>query len=393
MVNNPYRGFIRYLDKYQKKKEFSYYDAVFLQQSIQTHYLNNYESSYETWQKENEVNIDLNKTPTLIPTLIIGEKKEVKNIDISINSLKDLINILKEYPYDSKFEYNIDLHSLHNVKNELEKLNDMIGMETLKTAILQQMIYFIQELHISTDPLKNDYKHTILIGPPGTGKTEIAKIIGNMYSKLGILKKNIFKKVTRTDLVAGYLGQTAIKTKKVIDECLGGVLFIDEAYSLGDDSFSKECMDTLCEALSDHKDDLMVIVAGYEKELNETFFKINSGMHSRFIWKFGIDSYTPKELMLIFEKQIFENGWKINTEFILKESWFQKNKDYFLHYGRDMEILFSYVKISHAQRIFGKDKKEKKYINEEDLDNGLKLFIQHKNISKPDLTSLYSMYV
>ena len=116
-------------------------------------------------------------------------------------------------------------------------------------------------------------------------------------------------------------------------------------------------------------------------------------MHSRFIWKFGIDSYTPKELMQIFEKQIVDNGWKLNSDFILKESWFLKNKDYFLHYGRDMEILFSYVKISHAQRVFGKDKKEKKYINYHDLENGLKLFIQHKNISKSDFTSLYSMYV
>jgi Holliday junction resolvasome RuvABC ATP-dependent DNA helicase subunit len=88
----------------------------------------------------------------------------------------------------------------------------------------------MQELHITNK--ESDFKHTVLYGPPGTGKTEIAKIIGTMYSKIGILKNNVFKKVTRNDMVAGYLGQTAIKTKKVIDECLGGVLFIDEAYSL-----------------------------------------------------------------------------------------------------------------------------------------------------------------
>ena len=381
MVENPYKGFIRYLDKYQKKKDLSYYDAVFLQQSIQIHYFQNYETTtYEKWQNENEIQISfINHTP--------------KIIDISINNLQDILNILNEYPYDSNYEYNIDLKSLHNVKKELENLNNMIGMETLKTSIMQQMIYFIQDLHISEDPSKNDYKHTILMGPPGTGKTEIAKIVGNMYAKLGILKKNIFKKVTRSDLVAGYLGQTAIKTKKVIEECLGGVLFIDEAYSLGDDSFSKECIDTLCEALSDHKDDLMVIVAGYEKELNETFFKINSGMPSRFIWRFSIESYTPKEMKQIFEKQVVDNGWKIKEDFQLKEIWFQKHKDTFLHYGRDMEILFSYVKISHAQRIFGKEKSEKKKITENDLENGFKLFIQHKDISKPVLTSSYSMYV
>jgi hypothetical protein len=385
MVDNPYRGFIRYLDKYQKKKDFSYYDAVILQQSIQIYYSRNFGAiPYETWQKENEVHISITKD-----TLPICSK----NIDISMNHLQDILIMLNENPYDSNYEYNIDLKTLHNVKKELEDLNNMIGMETLKTSIMQQMIYFIQGLHISKDPSKNDYKHTILMGPPGTGKTEIAKIIGNMYAKLGILKKNVFKKVTRSDLVAGYLGQTAIKTKKVIEECLGGVLFIDEAYALGDDSFSKECIDTLCEALSDHKDDLMVIVAGYEKELNETFFKINSGMPSRFIWRFAIESYTPKELKLIFEKQVLDNGWEIREESPLKELWFQKNKDAFLHYGRDMEILFSYVKISHAQRIFGKDKLEKKKIIEDDLENGFKLFTQHKKILKPTSTSLYSMYV
>lgn len=384
MVSNPYKGFIRYLDKYQKRKDFSYYDAVFLQQNIQTHYLNNYETTYETWQKENEVQILI--TNTTIP-------KEKKEIEINIHHLKDIIQLLKECPYQSEFDYNIDLKSLHNVRIELEQLNNMIGMETLKTSIMQQMIYFVQELHISTDPSKNDYKHTILMGPPGTGKTEIAKIVGNMYAKLGILKKNIFKKVTRSDLVAGYLGQTAIKTRKVIDECLGGVLFIDEAYALGDDSFSKECIDTLCEALSNHKDDLMVIIAGYENELNDTFLKINSGMNSRFIWRFTIESYIPRELMAIFEKQINDNGWGLKEEFTLKELWFIKNKEYFLHFGRDMEILFSYVKISHAQRVFGKNNSERKKINGEDLENGFSLFKQNKKTAKTDFKSVYSMYV
>ena len=394
MVNNPYKGFIRYLDKYQKKKDFSYYDAVILQQSIQIHYFQNYETTaYEKWQTENEVQLSFERRTDSDLVYSIVKPKTIKTIDISINHLQDILNILNEYPYDINVEYNIDLKSLHNVKKELENINNMIGMETLKTSVMQQMIYFIQELHISEDPSKNDYKHTILMGPPGTGKTEIAKIVGKMYAKLGILKKNVFKKVTRSDLVAGYLGQTAIKTKKVIEECLGGVLFIDEAYSLGDDSFSKECIDTLCEALSDHKDDLMVIIAGYEKELNETFFKMNSGMPSRFIWRFSIDSYTPKEMKRIFEKQVMDNGWKIKEDFQLKEQWFQKHKDVFLHYGRDMEILFSYVKISHAQRIFGKEKSEKKQITEDDLENGFKLFIQHKNISKPTSISLYSMYV
>ena len=120
------------------------------------------------------------------------------------------------------------------------------------------------------------------------------------------MRSNVFKKVTRADLIAGYLGQTAIKTRKVIEECLGGVLFIDEAYALGNneksDSFSKECIDTLCEALSDHKDELMIIIAGYEKELKKCFFEYNEGLESRFVWRFSTEEYSPQELRKIFIK-------------------------------------------------------------------------------------------
>ena len=119
--------------------------------------------------------------------------------------------------------------------------------------------------------------HTVIYGPPGTGKTEVAKIIGRLFSKLGVLKKNVFKKVTRADLIAGYLGQTAIKTKEVVNSAIGGVLFIDEAYALGNkekrDIFAKECIDTF--AHYDNKDKLMVIIAGYEDELNKCFFEYN----------------------------------------------------------------------------------------------------------------------
>lgn len=316
------------------------------------------------------------------------------SIDVSVSSLPDLLKIIDQYEYKSDTEYNIDLKALHNIKDELNEMNNMIGMTNFKTAILDQLLYFVQNLHIGKE---NDFKHTVICGPPGTGKTEIAKIIGKMYSKLGILKNNIFKKVTRSDLIAGYLGQTAIKTKKVITECLGGCMFIDEAYSLAhyesNDSFSKECIDTLCEALSDHKDDLMVIVAGYETEMNETFFKANQGLDSRFIWRFKVDDYTFKELFLIFNKKIKENEWELVCDDNIAEKWFEQKIKDFKHFGRDMELLFSYTKISHGRRIYGKSVDLRKKITLEDLDSGYQLFIKNLKKSSDNKRFINDMYV
>ena len=229
--------------------------------------------------------------------------------------------------------------------------------------------------------------HTVIYGPPGTGKTEIAKIIGSIFSKLGILLKGTFKKVTRSDLVAGYLGQTALKTKDVIKESLGGVLFIDEAYSLGNqekrDSFSKECIDTLCEALSDHKDNLMVIIAGYETDLNECFFKYNQGLESRFTWRLKINDYNALELHNIFIKKINDCGWSIdNASLNVNVRWFEKNKALFKYYGRDIETLFAKTKIAHSRRVFCLDENEKRRLTITDIDKGLEIYL--KNGQKKD---------
>jgi len=312
------------------------------------------------------------------PLNIVDTKNIIKEhilINESIDNLSDLINLCDKYPLIDNVEYNINMKSLHNIKPSLIELQNMIGMKSIKEHIVDQILYFIQDLH-TISPNNSDYMHTIIYGPPGTGKTEVAKIMGKIFSNLGMLKNNIFKKVTRDDLVAGYLGQTALKTKEVIKQCIGGVLFIDEAYALGNkekkDSFSKESIDTICEALSDHKKDLMCIIAGYEREIKETFLSYNPGLESRFTWKYNIDEYTPNELRLIFEKKIVDNNWSIKEEF--NNEWFKKNKDFFTFYGRDMETLFSKVKIAHSKRVFCLPKDEKTKITIIDLEKGFQIY-------------------
>lgn len=226
--------------------------------------------------------------------------------------------------------------------------------------------------------VSGDYMHTVLYGPPGTGKTEVAKILGNIFCNLGVLKSNTFKKVTRSDLVAGYLGQTAIKTREVIESAIGGVLFIDEAYALGNtekrDSFSKECIDTLCEALSDHKHELMVIIAGYEKELNDCFFSYNEGLSSRFTWRYKIDSYDAVELRKIFEKIVRDNKWTFHERDSVKDEWFKAKQPYFKYFGRDIEVFFTKTKIAHGRRAFYLSAKDRRKLTIKDLDAGFELF-------------------
>jgi len=421
-ANKTNFNFVNYLDNYKSKRQCRYSEYIKIFNLINENYhynnisdvhftgepvknnssyyllnsnsnwntLNNkhaehFDSVYSLWKSEHET--DINKL------LQENEITQTIHIDAKIDTINDLLKIIDENEVKPQTEYNIDLKSLHNIKKELKELNNMIGMENMKKSILDQLLYFIQELHVGNQI--SEFKHTVIYGSPGTGKTEIAKIIGNMYSKLGILKNNVFKKVTRNDLIAGYLGQTAIKTKKVIDECLGGVLFIDEAYSLAshdnNDSYSKECLDTLCEALSDYKDNLMVIIAGYDKELEETFFRANRGLESRFIWRFKMDPYNHAEMMKIFKKKVFDHEWNFENENDLNEKWFADKKDKFKNFGRDMELLFSYTKIAHGRRIYGKDKELRKKISLDDINAGYETFL--KNRQKKENNFMHTIFI
>ena len=356
----------------------------------------NIKNNYNTQQKREDI----------VPII-----KQHVNIQVEINNISDLLDLIDKYPDDRATKYNINMKTLHKIKEPLRDLNNMIGMKSLKENIVDQILFYIQDLHKVVDvkdvkdsikQVSNDFMHTVIYGHPGTGKTEIAKIMGQIFSKIGILNKGTFKKVTRSDLIAGYLGQTAIKTSDVIKECLGGVLFIDEAYALGSpdkrDSFSKECIDTLCEALSNHKDNLMVIIAGYETDLNECFFNYNQGLNSRFTWRFKTDDYTADDLYKIFIKKANDQQWSISdNKNDINLKWFEKNKDVFKFYGRDIETLFAKVKIAHGRRVFCLDESEKKIVTIKDINKGLEMFIKNENndLKKADNLKkiMSSMYI
>lgn len=314
------------------------------------------------------------------------EEIEIENINKEINNLQDLIDLGKIY--NSKKRYNIDLRILNKLVEPLIELNNMIGMESVKQDMVDHILFKIQNLSFN-----NDMMHTVIQGPPGVGKTQLARIIGKIYLAMGILRNNKFIKATRSQLIAGYLGQTAKATQKMIDAARGGILFIDEVYALGNsekrDSFSKECIDTINENLTERKQDFICIIAGYKDEIEKCFFSYNSGLERRFPVKFTIEPYNPTEIYDIFKKKVDEEEWQIDET--IKEDFFKDNYDEFKFFGGDMENLFSRCKRAHSRRLFSSSGIKKKVLNKTDLVKGYEIFKLHRN-EKEDDTKWKSLY-
>ena len=294
------------------------------------------------------------------------------------DGIDDLIELGLEFKdglYNPHTRYNINLFKVAKLVKPLCELKKMIGMVNIKKDIFDILMYQLQEFDT-----KKDMLHTVIEGEPGVGKTELTKIIAKIYQSMGYLSNNIIKFVKRSDLIGGYLGQTAIKTQKILDECKGGVLIIDEAYSLGNpegrDSYSKECIDTLTAYLSECPETIVFII-GYKEALDKCFFSVNKGLERRFGYRFSIDKYEPNHLKLILFKIIEENDWYIDKDDI-DDKFFEKNKDYFIFNGGDMLNLFTKSKFSHSKRFF-REKLEynsKKYLNMEDIENGFKMLME-----------------
>ena len=311
------------------------------------------------------------------------DTREFNIIDEEIDTLDDLINLSRdtEKYIDPNIRYNIDMSIIKELREPLENFNNLIGLDGVKKQVLLQLLFYLQKL----DTKNKDMLHTVIEGSPGVGKTELAKLLANIYNKMGILSKNQLKIVKRHDLIGSYLGQTASKTNKVLEEAKGGVLFIDEAYSLGNeenkDSYAKECIDTITSFLSENRKDFVCIIAGYKDGLEKCFFKYNEGLERRFTWRYKIDDYSNEELKDIFLQIIKKGEWEYKDEdkFI---SFFDKNRDYFKFNGGDMETLFQKCKLVHSKRVIRCHYNEKKKINLDDLEGGLELFLMDDNIKK-----------
>ena len=201
-------------------------------------------------------------------------------------------------------------------------------------------------------------KHMVFSGNPGTGKTTVARMLAEIYKYLGILPKGQLVEVDRGGLVRGYVGQTATQTQEVIEQALGGILFIDEAYTLtvgkGEGDFGQEAVDTLLKAMEDHRDELVVIVAGYT-DLMEQFLSSNPGLKSRFSNFIYFEDYTATELFEIFEKNLKKQEYTLSDAAAEKarqtfEGWVANKPDNFAN-ARDVRNFMEHAIANHASRV------------------------------------------
>lgn len=202
-------------------------------------------------------------------------------------------------------------------KSGMEELNELVGLKTVKHDVeeligLAKVRKMREEKGMKAVPMS---LHLVFSGNPGTGKTTVARILGKLYKEIGILSTGQMIETDRSGLVAGYVGQTAIKTQKKIQEAMGGILFIDEAYMLNqkDENFGQEAIDTILKAMEDHRDEFIVIVAGYTQLMKE-FVESNPGLKSRFNKFFEFPDYTVDELQAIFELQCKKYQYKLTEE-------------------------------------------------------------------------------
>ena len=243
-------------------------------------------------------------------------------------------------------------------KSGMEELNELIGLDKLKEDVtelvnLMKAQKMREEHGLKTVPVS---KHLVFTGNPGTGKTTVARILAKLYREIGVLSKGQLIEVDRSGLVAGYIGQTALKTQEKIQEALGGILFIDEAYALAKDGndFGQEAIDTILKAMEDNRDDFVVIVAGYTVPM-EAFINSNPGLKSRFNKYFFFEDYTVEELIGIFGLQCRKYDYVLSAdaEKLIRDKIGEmvENKGENFANAREVRNLFETIITDQATRL------------------------------------------
>lgn len=309
-------------------------------------------------EKNNEKTIDLEDLSSILDDLKQNIQEDETLLSTAASSASPSTNTKKaaEEKTDSPGEQPVPAEE---ETDPMDDLNALVGLDNIKKDVadlinLVKMQKMRRDRGLKSVPVS---LHLVFSGNPGTGKTTVARILARLYKQIGVLSKGQLVEVDRSALVAGYVGQTATKTQEKIKEAMGGILFIDEAYTLvkkeGND-FGQEAIDTLLKEMEDHRDDFVVIVAGYTKPM-EDFINSNPGLKSRFNKYMYFEDYTKDELLTIFQGfcdkyqyQLDESAQKAVSEKL--EQMTSEKKENFAN-AREVRNLFEKIITKQANRI------------------------------------------
>jgi SpoVK/Ycf46/Vps4 family AAA+-type ATPase len=326
----------------------------------------------------NNLNIDSSikqKIKNSIETIIIDYFTLIVNLDNQISDFEkekyEELKRLLQLDYSAVKEDSANTFSSDDsLEATLIELEELVGLSDIKNEV-KSLINFAKVNEIRKTkglPTVSLSLHSVFFGPPGTGKTTIARLISKSFKSLGILKKGHLVETDRSQLVAGYVGQTAIKTKEVLDKALDGVLFIDEAYSLSsDDDFGKEAIDTILKYMEDNRDRLIVIVAGYENEMG-TFINSNPGLKSRFNKYFSFPNYSGSELLDILLRITTKNKFNMSNEakskltYIINDAIFAEGKQF--GNARYVRNLYEQIVQNQFTRVSQLENLEEEHLSE-----------------------------
>ena len=293
---------------------------------------------------------------------------ELKEVPFPINTFQDLYELASMCYLEGNMYR--DCQKLPDIWSTLKEINDLIGLTNVKNALCNMILF---ELQNQANSRKEKYwRHMVITGPPGTGKTTIAKIIARLLNKLGQSDSDDIIVGNSRNMISDWQGQTKTMVDSLVSRALksSGILFIDEAPNLNDgrnqavpDSYGKSCLDTLMELMDEHKEKLIVILSGYAEEMESNVLAINKGIRRRIQWWFHIDSYSAGELYSIFKKNVLDTGYQLPPNMSLNESWFEKRKEFFPYFGGSVRNYVEKVCTLHSKKTFGK-------INQSTLDIG-----------------------
>ena len=314
---------------------------------------------YYSLNKQDENTVDKEKFMNYLKMLKEYTELNKESQNIAFENLDNSIIKKEEIHNKTSIDGNKkDDDQEDSLEDLLNELNELIGLAGVKEEVSSLVnILKINKLRESRGfKVPQVSKHLVFLGNPGTGKTTVARLLSKIYKKLGVIEKGQLVEVDRSGLVAGYVGQTAIKTQEKIDEAMGGVLFIDEAYTLakGENDFGQESIDTLLKAMEDQREDFVVIVAGYSEPMDR-FLESNPGLKSRFNKSITFEDYSPNELLDIFELFCKLNDMRLSsdardylTQYLSKLS--NEKSENFAN-GREMRNLFEKAFTNQANRL------------------------------------------